>query len=139
MGVMGMKDRQEKREKLVSVSVHDCELQVFRAGGKGGQHQNKTSSGVRLIHRASGARGESREERSQLQNKKIAFLKLVKTPAFRVWLGKLLLLEGPPAEVRVAEQMREENLAVEGKKDGKWVPLMEALDDEARRLLGEKK
>jgi hypothetical protein len=138
---MGERDRQEKREKrekLVSVSVHDCELQVFRAGGKGGQHQNKTSSGVRLVHHASGARSESREERSQLQNKKIAFLKLVKTPAFRVWLGKMLL-EGPPAEIRVAEQMREENLAVEGKKDGKWVPLMAALDDEARRLLGEKK
>jgi len=112
------------KQKLVSVSVHDCELQVFRAGGKGGQHQNKTSSGVRLIHHPSGARGESREERSQLQNKKNAFLRLIETPAFRVWLGKMLL-QGPPAEVVVAEEMREENLVVEGKENGKWVRIDE--------------
>lgn len=115
-----VKPARSDRQKLVSVSVHDCELQVFRAGGKGGQHQNKTSSGVRLIHHPSGARGESREERSQLQNKKKAFLRLIETPAFRVWLGKMAL-QGPPAEVRVAEEMREENLVVEGKENGKWV------------------
>ncbi len=55
-----------------SVTKADCEWQYFRAGGKGGQHQNKTSSGVRVIHHPSEARGESREERSQLQNRKAA-------------------------------------------------------------------
>lgn len=71
------------REKILSVTLKDCDVQTFRAGGNGGQKQNKTNSGVRIIHRASGARGESREERSQLQNKKNAFRRMAETPAFQ--------------------------------------------------------
>lgn len=76
-----------KREKILTVTIHDCEVQTFRAGGKGGQHQNKTDSGVRTIHHPSGARGESREERSQLQNKKAAFRRMVATPHFKYWVA----------------------------------------------------
>lgn len=63
----------ERRKPVLSVTIDDCEVQHFRAGGKGGQHQNKTSSGSRVIHHPSGARGESREERSQPQNTKNVF------------------------------------------------------------------
>lgn len=115
----------EARQRVASVSIKDCEVQHFRSGGKGGQHQNKTSSGSRVIHHPSGARGESREERSQPQNTKNAFLRMVATPAFRMWIGKQLL-QGPSAEVVVAEQLRPENLRVEGKRDGRWVPLEES-------------
>lgn len=54
----------------------ECDVQTFRAGGKGGQHQNTTDSGVRLVHRPTGVRAESRTERSQLQNRRRALASL---------------------------------------------------------------
>ena len=53
-----------------------CRVETFRAGGKGGQHQNTTESGVRLVHRPSGIRCESRTERSQYRNKARALARL---------------------------------------------------------------
>jgi protein subunit release factor A len=53
-----------------------CRVETFRAGGKGGQHQNTTDSGVRLVHRPTGTRAESRTERSQLQNRRRALARL---------------------------------------------------------------
>lgn len=75
------------REKLFSVSIHDCEVQVFRAGGSGGQGQNTTDSGVRIIHHPSGARAECRETRSQLENRRRAFKRMAETPQFRGWIA----------------------------------------------------
>ena len=51
----------------IYVNEKELEMQTFCSGGPGGQHQNKTQSGVRLIHK-SGVRGESRTERSQPKN-----------------------------------------------------------------------
>ena len=73
------------KELLFKLTKKDFEVQTFRAGGKGGQHQNKTNTGVRIIHTASGARNESRNSRSQADNKKSAFSKLVKNPIFLKW------------------------------------------------------
>lgn len=72
------------RVRVLSVTIHDCDVQHFRAGGKGGQNQNKRDTGTRVIHRASGARGEARDERSQLQNKKLAFRRMVQSPPFQL-------------------------------------------------------
>ena len=104
------------RELIFSITLKDCEVQTFRCGGPGGQKQNKTSSGVRVIHRDSGARGESREHRSQLQNKKVAFRRMAETPEFKRWVH--YKAKGSPEE-RVARDMQPENLIIYGYEDGK--------------------
>lgn len=73
------------KQLLFSLTKKDFEVDTFRSGGKGGQHQNKTESGVRIRHAASGAIGESREHREQGRNKKAAFERLVKSPLFQAW------------------------------------------------------
>ena len=105
-----------KKELLFSVTKKDFDIQTFRCGGKGGQKQNKTDSGVRIRHKASGAVGESRTHRSQGQNKKEAFKRLCNSPKFIVWhkrecnvrLGQITNIEK-----LVDEAMAEENLKIE--------------------------
>lgn len=107
--------------KALSVTIKDCTIQTFRAGGKGGQNQNKRDSGVRLIHEPSGAVGESREHRTQLENKKAAFVKLAKNPKFIIWVNRVLY-GYDRAEKEVAEMMqRQQDIRVEYKHDNKWV------------------
>lgn len=55
-----------------------CRVDVFRSGGKGGQHQNVTESGVRLTHLLTGTVVTSRRFRSQLANKRNALVMLRK-------------------------------------------------------------
>ncbi len=56
--------------------LDECDVQTFRAGGKGGQYQNKTESAVRLVHRPTGITVISRDERSQYMNKSICLERL---------------------------------------------------------------
>ncbi len=54
----------------------ECRVETFRAGGPGGQHQNRTESGVRLTHLPTGISVTARESRSQHRNRKAALARL---------------------------------------------------------------
>ncbi len=72
-------------DDTIDIVLKDDELKrdVFRCGGPGGQHQNKTESGVRYTHVPSGIAAESRSERSQHKNDALA-LALLKAKMIRV-------------------------------------------------------
>jgi protein subunit release factor B len=104
------------KTRLFSVTKEDFEWQFFRAGGKGGQKQNKTSSACRCVHPPSGAIGECREERSQLQNRQTAFRRCVESAAFQGWIKMraAAMSKGfADAEKMVDDLMKPENLKVE--------------------------
>lgn len=107
------------KQRVLSVTLADCDVQTKRGSGKGGQNRNKRDTAVRIVHKASGAIGESQEQRSQLQNKRAAFLRMVQTPKFKAWmaraLGKVTL-----AEIEVSEAMRPRNIRTEVRVDGCW-------------------
>lgn len=110
------------KELLFSVTLADCDVQTFRSGGPGGQNQNKRETGVRIVHRESGAVGESREERSQLQNKRTAFERMVKHPKFQFWVHEKRreMETGKSLEDRVAEMMQPEYIRTEVRENGLW-------------------
>jgi protein subunit release factor B len=105
-----------ERKLLFSVTKKDFEEQRFRSGGKGGQHQNKTETGVRLIHKASGARGEARDSRSQHLNRKQAFKRLIASDKFKAWLKMETAIKSKEFQdinKIVNELMEEKNLKIE--------------------------
>jgi ribosome-associated protein len=55
----------------------EVEMTFYRAGGPGGQHRNKTETAVRLVHRRSGVTVTATERRSQLQNRELAWERLI--------------------------------------------------------------
>lgn len=124
-----------KREILFSVTAADCNWEYMRGTGPGGQKRNKTESKVRCTHRASGAVGESDETRSQHDNRRLAFRKMAETKEFKLWhrleVGRRTG-EKIDLDQQVENMMRERNLKVEGRVDGKWVPIEEAPFEEEK-------
>lgn len=120
----------KNKELLFSLKSKDFELEFYRGSGNGGQNRNKVETGVRIKHPVSGAMAQACEERSQHQNKKIAFKRLVNTPEFKKWhklecakhLGRLVDIDK-----LINRWMDETNLKIEVKdpKTGKWVVLQE--------------
>ena len=93
----------------VDIRPEDIEMQVCRSSGAGGQHINKTSSAVRLIHKPSGIVVACQEERSQVQNReyamKMLIAKLVEIKE-REHLAKIEDIKGVQKEIAWGSQIR---------------------------------
>ena len=104
------------KQLVLSVTKDQFDWQFFRAGGKGGQKQNKTSSACRCTHPPSGAVGVARDERQQVQNRRLAFIRCVNSVEFQTWLkvqtSKQVMTQ-LQLEALVDKSMREENLRTE--------------------------
>jgi protein subunit release factor B len=111
----------KQRELLFSITKDQFRIDTFRSGGKGGQHQNKTESGIRITHLESGAVGESRAERSQLQNKKLAFKRLCESKKFKAWLRiESAKRSGLLDDIERQVESEMGHIKIEIRENGKW-------------------
>jgi peptide chain release factor 2 len=93
----------------VDINESDVRMEVFRASGAGGQHVNKTSSAVRLIHEPTGIVATSQEERSQLQNREKAMARLKAMIAAKIeeeHQAERDRIAGKPAQIGWGSQIR---------------------------------
>jgi peptide chain release factor 2 len=93
----------------VEINESDIRMEVYRASGAGGQHINKTSSAVRLIHEPTGMVSASQEERSQLQNREKALGRLKAMVAAKIEEEReqeLAAIAGRTAQVGWGSQIR---------------------------------
>lgn len=93
----------------VDIRTEDIEMQVYRASGAGGQHINKTSSAVRLIHKPTGIVCACQTQRSQFQNKDYA-MKMLKAKLIEIKerenLEKIEDIKGVQKEIAWGAQIR---------------------------------
>ncbi len=93
----------------VDLNPADIEMQVFRSSGAGGQHVNKTSSAVRLIHKPTGTVVECQQERSQFQNREKA-MRILASRLYETQQEKLLDEYTAQRRSQVGSGMRNERI-----------------------------
>jgi len=84
--------------------LQECRIETFRAGGKGGQHQNTTDSAVRIVHLPSGIVVTARERRSQHRNRQQA------TERLRAALWRRLSTPEPRVGTKVPKAQKRKRL-----------------------------
>ena len=93
----------------IEINPADIEMQVYRSSGAGGQHINKTSSAVRLIHKATGIVVSCQTERSQFQNKETC-LRMLRSKLVEIkereHLDKISDIKGVQQKIEWGSQIR---------------------------------
>jgi len=93
----------------VDIRPEDVEMQVFRSSGAGGQHINKTSSAVRLIHKPTGIVVSCQTQRSQFQNRDYA-MEMLKAKLYQIakqqHMDKIDDIKGVQNEIAWGHQIR---------------------------------
>lgn len=111
------------RELLLRITLKDFDRSDIRGSGPGGQHRNKTSTGIRLRHRASGAVGEATDSKSQQANLRAAWRRCIETPEFKLWLRFAIATASgePTTQERLLKAMDEKNILTQVLHDDAWV------------------
>lgn len=125
IGLKGIqvKDMENKiknpKQKLFSITKDDFRIEFYRDSGAGGQNRNKRDTACRITHIETGITTTCCNERSQLQNKRKAFMQLTDKPEFKNWLKTKtaqaiqLIPTKEQIEKEVEEWMKEDNLKIE--------------------------
>lgn len=105
------------KQKILSLTAKNFRWEFIRGSGKGGQKRNKTCSAVRCTHEESGATAWCENGRSQVHNRREAFLKCVNSEKFQNWLRIQTSREMRDREEiinkLVEEQMQDKYLSIE--------------------------
>ena len=104
---------------LLTLTAKDFVIWYYSGKGAGGQHRNRHMNCVKISHPESGVTCCGTEQKSRIQNKRMAFKRLTEHPKFKAWLSMKSLHE-EDIKRAVGEAIKPKHLSIQLWKEGKW-------------------